>query len=258
MRPIAAIIVVEALRMVVAFTANVSAQTTKPAATTPRSPAPELTHVNPHPQVDATRALALRLPETKLQDVPLEEAIASLQNLSGANIHVNWRALETVNVARQTPITLRMQPLPLRKLLRYVLTEADGAGQATFCAEDGVIEVTTRELADRRLITKVYPVEDLLLTVPDFTDAPQFQLQSSGGGGGGGGAQQLFGTTGGGAQQSTPKSERGQELVRLVMQTVQPEVWRENGGTASIRFFRGRLIVTAPRSVHEQIGGTLE
>ncbi len=42
------------------------------------------------------------------------------------------------------------------------------------------------------------------------------------------------------------------------MDTVEPEVWRENGGTASIRYFRGRLIITAPRSVHEQIGGAID
>jgi hypothetical protein len=35
-------------------------------------------------------------------------------------------------------------------------------------------------------------------------------------------------------------------------------VWRQNGGPASIRFFNGTLIVTAPRSVHEAIGGPLE
>jgi hypothetical protein len=31
-----------------------------------------------------------------------------------------------------------------------------------------------------------------------------------------------------------------------------------NGGTAAIRFFNGSLIVTAPRSVHESLGGLVD
>jgi hypothetical protein len=212
-------------------------------------------------QIDAKRALSARMPETTLTNVRLEDAIAFLQDVSGANIHVNWRALEMVNITRQTPLTLRMSPMPLRKLLKYVLTEADAQNLATFYADDGVIEVTTRALADGRLITRVYPVDDLLLTIPNFTDAPTFQLQgaqTSGGGGGGSGQSFLGGGTTAEDNEPTNKNHRGQRLVRLVMDTVQPDVWRENGGTASIRFFRGRLIVTAPRSVHEQIGGAID
>ncbi|HEV2295090.1 MAG TPA: hypothetical protein VGR35_14645 [Tepidisphaeraceae bacterium] len=242
-----------------------TAQATRPSATPQKSPPAKIESGRPQPvtQVDAKRALAMRMPETKLTDARLEDAIAFLQDTSGANIHVNWRALESVNITRETPVTLRMSPMPLRKLLKYVLTEADGQNLATFYADDGVIQVTTRELSDQRLITKVYPVEDLLLTIPDFTDAPQFQLQgtqTSGGGGGGGSGQSLLGSGNLGQEENTRagKNQRGQELVQLVMDTVQPEVWRENGGTSSIRFFRGRLIVTAPPSVHEQIGGAID
>jgi hypothetical protein len=242
------------------------AQTTRPGAApaNPQAAKPDATGKSPAlTQVDAKRALVMKMPETKLSNARLEDAIQFLQDTSGANIHVNWRALETVNVTRETPVTLRMSPMPLRKLLKYVLTEADSAGLATFYADDGVIEVTTRDLSDKRLITKVYPVEDLLLTIPDFTDAPQFQLGGqtavSGGGGGGGSSQSILGSgTNSQEQNQTTKAGRGSELVQLVMDTVQPEAWRENGGTASIRFFRGRLIVTAPRSVHEQLGGAVD
>ena len=238
------------------------AQTTKPAA------APAAAAVKPSPraaaaaQVDAKRALATRMPEMKLGSVRLQDAVEFLQDTSGANIHVNWRALETVNITRETPVDLRLQSMPLRKLIQYLLMEADGQGLTTFYAEDGVIEITTRELADQRLITKVYPVEDLLLTIPDFTDAPDFSLQQaqvSGGGGGGGSGQSLLGNAATGDENNrVANAARGQELVELVMNTVEPEAWRENGGTGSIRYFRGRLIVTAPRSVHEKIGGAVD
>jgi hypothetical protein len=46
--------------------------------------------------------------------------------------------------------------------------------------------------------------------------------------------------------------------VDLIVQTVYPNMWVQNGGKASIRFFNGNLIVTAPRSVHEAIGGPVD
>lgn len=264
MRRITAFVVAVAVLLTVSFGAQpASAQTTRPSGAQLKSPPAkiEASRVQPFSQVNAKRALSTRMPETKLTDARLEEAIEFLQDMSGANIHVNWRALETVNITRETPVTLRMSPMPLRKLLKYVLTEADGQNLTTFYADDGVIEVTTREMADRQLITKVYPVEDLLLTIPNFTDPPTFQLQpaqTSGSGGGGSGQSLLGSGTTTEENTQTTKNARGQELVQLVMDTVQPDVWRENGGVASIRFFRGRLIVTAPRSVHEQIGGAVE
>jgi hypothetical protein len=271
MRRIAASVV--AVLLVASLAARASAQTTKPSTgTAPTAVAPGKTQplkieagqkaTLQSGQNDAKRALGMRLPETKLSNVRLEDAIEFLQDASGANIHVNWRALESVNITRETPVNVRVQSLPLRKVLKYVLTEADGQNLITFYAEDGVIEITTREMADQRLITKVYPVEDLMLQIPDFNDAPQFQLQqsnqTSGRGGGGGGGQSLLGSTNNQQNETANRATRGQEIVQLIMDTVQPEIWRENGGTATIRFFRGKLIVTAPRSVHEQIGGAVE
>ncbi len=234
------------------FGSGLSAQTTKRTATKLQTGELVTQHVS------ANRALSSRLPEIKLGDVRLEDAIAFLQDTSGANIHVNWRALQTVKITRQTPVTLRMQSQTLRSLLKYLMMEVDGEALATFYADDGVIEITTRELADARLVTKVYPVHDLLLTIPDFTDAPSFSLQSPQVSGGGAGQSLLGNTAAGQDNVQVSKLARGERLVRLVQDTVQPEIWRENGGSASIRFFRGRLIVTAPRSVHEQIGGAVD
>jgi hypothetical protein len=44
----------------------------------------------------------------------------------------------------------------------------------------------------------------------------------------------------------------------MIRETIRPEIWRENGGTASIRYYNGHLVVTAPRSVHEALGGAIE
>jgi len=54
------------------------------------------------------------------------------------------------------------------------------------------------------------------------------------------------------------KTERADALVKMIREVIRPEIWRENGGEASIRYYNGNLVVTAPRSVHEALGGPLE
>ena len=213
------------------------------------------------------RTLDRSLPEMKFTGVTFGEAIDFLRDVSGLNIHVNWKALEPQNVTADTPVNIRVRAVSMRKVLNLLLSEASGGDTLAWYVDGGVIEVTTKEMADRKVYTKVYPVDDLIMDVPDFTNAPNFSLQSTsqqgqgggGGGGGGGSSTGLFENADQDRNNKEPtksKTERGEELVQLVKDLVQPEVWADNGGTATIRYFNGSLIVTAPRSVHEAIGGS--
>jgi hypothetical protein len=193
-----------------------------------------------------------------------------IRDVSGANISVNWKALEATGVTRDSQVNLHLTNISLRKALEMLLTETAGGDAITYVVDQGVIEVTTREMADKRMVTRVYPVEDLIMIIPDFTDPPQFSLeaaQNGGGGGGGGGGQggqqaqatnQLLamgGTAGANTEQVKTKAERAQELVDLIEAVVFPDIWKENGGTSSVRYYNGMLVVTAPRTVQESIGG---
>jgi hypothetical protein len=213
-----------------------------------------------HGQVNTTRRVLSRtLPEMKLTGVSFGEAVDFLRDVSGANIHVNWKALEEQNVTADTQVNLRLRSVSLRKVLNLLLSEAGGGEALAFYVDAGVIEITTKEMADKKVYTRVYPVEDLVTDIPDFVDAPDFSLQSSTqqSQGGGGGSQGLFSNQSGERDREPVKTkeERGAELVALITETIRPDVWADNGGTATIRYFRGSLVVTAPRSVHEQLGG---
>ena len=213
-------------------------------------------------EVTPSLALTKKLPELRFTQIPLADAIDHVREATGANIHVNWRALELLNVTREMPTSLNLRDVTARRALQALLDETGVGDFLTFYVDEGVIEVTTQEISDTKLLTRVYPVEDLVLEVPNFA-GPTFNLQqsntTSGGGGGGGSGGSLLqgsGDTGQGQGQTT-KAARADGLVKLIIETVRPEVWRENGGTASVRYFNGHLIVTAPRSVHEQLGGKI-
>src|SRR2546421_7564942 len=210
-------------------------------------------------RVDNSRiTLDRRVYTVALKSVSLSDAIDSIRDMTGANLHVNWRALALLNITRQTPISLQLRDVPLRKVLQMLLDDA-APGQCTFYVEDGVIEVTTKQIADAQLITKVYPVQDIVMDVPNF-NAPPVNLSTSAGNGGGrvsGGGSSPFANNSSEqtAQQQTPKSkdQRSEDLVTLIKESVQPEIWRDAGGTATIRQFNGVIIVTAPRSVHDAL-----
>jgi hypothetical protein len=213
------------------------------------------------------------LPEVKFENVALKDALEFIRDVSSANIHVNWRAIEIAGVSQDTNVNMHLRNVSLRKTLDLLLSEAGGGTALTYYVDQGVIEVTTKELADKEMLTQVYPVQDLVVEIPDFTDAPNVGLlasSSSGSGqttgsgstgsssstGLGGGGSSIFNqNSSSGSDKTKTREERGQDLVALIRDTVYPNIWRENGGSASIRYWNGYLVVTAPRSVQEAIGG---
>ena len=105
---------------------------------------------------------------------------------------------------------------------------------------------------------QLYDVRDLLYEVPNFSAVPSLDLdqilqQSSSSGGGGGGSIFADDDTGGGDARS--EAALAQELIDLVITNIESEQWEDNGGDgASIRYYRGSLIVNGPDYIHRQLG----
>jgi hypothetical protein len=223
----------------------------------------------------ASQILDTIQPDLRFDNVPLSEALDFIRDTSSANVYVDWKSLEAVNVDRDSLINIHLHNVTLRKALTVILNEAGAGGLLTFFLDDNVLEITTQAKADSILFTMVYPVQDLLITVPNFQPQDVNGVASSLSSGGGS-SQQLGGgnsstslNSGGGSNSFSSSSssattdiqtqkQMGTDLVTLIMETVRPEIWRQNGGTSSITFFNGNLIVTAPRSVQEAIGGSLD
>jgi hypothetical protein len=242
--------------------------------------APSVAPAGPAAVAKAGRGLLdQRLPEVKFTNVSLKDAIEFIRDVTGANIHVNWRAIETAGVSQDTNVNMHLREVQVRKALNLLLSEA-GTGTLAYYVDQGVIEITTKELADKDMFTRVYPIGDLIVEVPDFNNPPDLSLLATstggssgsgggsrsggggsggyggGGGGGGGGSGGLFGGKNNqNADKTKTRAERTDDLLALIRETVYPDIWRENGGPASIRYYNGSLVVTGPRSVHEALGG---
>ncbi|MEM8874995.1 MAG: hypothetical protein AAGD32_12160 [Planctomycetota bacterium] len=194
------------------------------------------------------QALQRRIPRVELVDVPVNEAIDFYRDVTGLNVVVNWNAIELIGIDRNTPVTLKVSNVTSRQMLNLILRDA-GQGELAYLIDDNVITVTTREQASRTMVTKVYDIRDLIMPVPNFT--PDFDIGDFGGGGGGFGGGGDFGDNG---EEMSPE-DMAELIIDIIRETVRPDVWQENGGFASIRYFDGTLIITAPQDVHELIGG---
>lgn len=206
------------------------------------------------PAQSSSRALDRIAPQIDFRDVPMVDVFEYLRDTLQVNLFVNWPALEAAGIDPNQPINLRLRNVSYRKILDLVLSESGSGDLLSWYVADNVVHVTLKELADQDLVTRIYPVMDLLIEFPNFAqNAPDFDLGQTTSTGGGG--QSPFGGGGTGrAGQKEDLEARAQKLIDLIMDVVEPDVWFENGGRSRIRFFQGNLIVTAPRPVQEKIG----
>lgn len=192
-----------------------------------------------------------RTPAVQFDRVALEDVFEFMRDTAGLNLHVNWPALEAAGVDRSVPIQLKLRNIKLGKVMDLALSQAAVPGTPlTWYVSDNIVYITTKQLADQDMVTMIYPIQDLLVEVPNFRP-PTFTPSS---GGEGGGSGDVFGTSENQDRETGSMQERGEEIVELIMTLVEPDVWVENGGFARIRYFNGNLIITAPRSVQRKIG----
>jgi len=217
-------------------------------------------------QVSARKALDAPIKQLTVDGVSLEKTLKYLRDVSGANFVINWKVLEQAGVTKDIIITLDVKDLSLRKMMRLVLDQASPNAQLVFDASENVITVTTQEEADKHLVTKVYTVDDLLIQATNKQPPPMGLgvVNVNDGNGGVGMGGRAFdrpaesGHNGAEIGDSARKQKSGDELAALIRDAIRPNIWKENGGTASVRYAMGKLIVTAPISVQEAIGGPVE
>ena len=209
---------------------------------------------------EARTQLDKRLPAAKLDNVALADALDFLHDISGVNITVDWKSLEAKGISKNAQINLNLHDVSAAKVLTLILSEAGPGDLLTYYIDQNVVQITTREIADEKMITMVYYVMDLLQPNPQF----DYTIQNINGGSaqvtGGGGSSGQSSIQTGGTQGNTGKTmdDKANDLIKLIETVVRPDVWRDNGGQASMAFLNGNLIVTAPRSVQEAIGGPVD
>jgi hypothetical protein len=131
--------------------------------------------------------------ETSLQftESPLSDVITYIKERHKIPIQLDTAALDTAGVTTDSPVTIDVEGISLKSAMRLMLKSIE----LTYTVRDEVLLITTPEEVDNALVTKVYPVADLVVPIQNV----QIGGGLGGGGGGlGGGGGGLGGGGGGG------------------------------------------------------------
>ena len=159
--------------------------------------------------------------ETTLQfiETPLADIADFIAEKHDINVILDERALEEIGIGTDTPLTFNAKRISLRSALRLMLKEAD----CETIIRDGALVITSDWEAEEYVVTKVYPLRPLIGKRPLSDD-----------------------------------DDAGDEILDVIVTTVQPESWSEVGGAGSIRVLRNSLIVANTPRVQEEVDELLD
>ncbi|MDB5331059.1 MAG: hypothetical protein JWP03_2210 [Phycisphaerales bacterium] len=103
------------------------------------------------------------LHDVEFEAVPAEQVVKNLERRCRIHIIVNWDALGTARVARETPITLSSPSVTLSDALCAIFQTDEVGRHVTLNALDDTLTVSTVDtFRDNELTVRVYDVRDLL------------------------------------------------------------------------------------------------
>jgi hypothetical protein len=206
-------------------------------------------------EAEQTRIQLHQRTDLDMTDVSLANVLTFLSESTKIPIVIDPHLQQDTGVdPAQAMVTLHARQHTLEQALRMILPEGTG-----YRVEDDHIVIASREKSNPlRLVS--YPVQDIVAEIPDFGDSvPRFNLtsalnQTNQGGGGG---------AGGGLWEDVNKDEEkagatGQKIIDMIKKFVtatDPRIaaWEDLGGTASIEYYNGFLLVTQTDAGHRKV-----
>ncbi|MDA1050188.1 MAG: hypothetical protein O3C40_06875 [Planctomycetota bacterium] len=148
-------------------------------------------------------------------DAPLSDVCAAIQEELGIDVVLDVKALEDFGIDSGTPITRSLGGISNRSFLNLLLSETE----LTYTKHLGALWITTPEKAEARLVTKVYPVGDLLGRDPTLVE-----------------------------------SQRDHSLLLQTIQAnIAPDSWDNVGGPGAIEGIHNAIVVSHTYDIHEQV-----
>ena len=212
------------------------------------------------PESGAQQWIKQNVESVTFDETPFEDVIRWTRGRPGdMNVVVKWHVLEVLGVDRDAPVTLELKNVPLWKVLHFVLEQASPDVPLGYCGEENVLPITLQEElnAPRNFIIRAYPVTDLVRNFMNVHSAPSIRLSSLQQMTSGGGMASSVFTEGDGDEDDEPLGDRVQRVLQMLLNTVEPESWSENGGQGTAMAVRDVIIVNNSIEVHEKIGGAI-
>jgi hypothetical protein len=188
--------------------------------------------------------LASQKIEVEFENTPLNDALGVIRSHTGYNIILDPKSAAE---HESKTVTLKLKNLSVKSILRIMLNNND----LTMVYRQGVLVVVPKSEVDKKVVTKVYDVRDLLYTIKSFP-GPKVELVAP---------EATGGTALSGAIFEIDTSSEGtiteDFLTTLIPQsTGGKEGWSANEN-ASITVVNNMLVVTQTEKVHAEVADLL-
>jgi type II secretory pathway component GspD/PulD (secretin) len=198
-------------------------------------------------------------------DTPLSSVVSFLNAVTQLNFDVDWEKLQEAGIDKEAQVTLNLSNVPVRTVIERVLEKVsrDSSNGAWYAVNDGVVMISSKQDINKKRSLQIYDIRDLLIEVPNYGDAPEFDLQSvlqSSGGRGSSSSQSPFKDNGQNGNKTIRKTidERTDDLIKIITSNIDEQGWQENGGEiGAIQRLQGSLIITNTPANHRAIHGLL-
>jgi hypothetical protein len=197
----------------------------------------------------------------------LSDALASFQALSGLPLRIEWSALADLGIAKDDVIDVHVHDVPPLVALKAIAAtiNADIDRPVVEAAAGQIVLTSPRGLGAFRELA-MYDVADILAD-PMLIDAVAAAVRAQRAAeqhigakeeeeaeGKGDDANSTAGSTAGSAAAFSPLTARGDRLIEIIVDHIDPEGWDDNGGSRGrMSHEAGRLLVTATPSTHQAL-----
>jgi len=191
------------------------------------------------------RTLMAGKPKMEFENTPIKDALKALADSGGFSV-VFDQALEEGGLDLSTrPVSLRASGMTYEEAINLILPRECG-----YRVEAGYVLVTTLEKSYLPLRVCVYSIQLTLAEIPDFTDAPRFEVGNvlAQAAQRGGGATGLFTNP---AQPATTQATATPDRIIAMIKKMVTNAsdrriapWDDEGGPATIQYSGGKLIVS--------------
>ncbi|NNM27290.1 MAG: hypothetical protein HKO59_15115 [Phycisphaerales bacterium] len=225
------------------------------------------------PQVKTLQTLLYGRVTVNFDETPAREAIEFIANTLG--VPIAGRYLDDPaghGIDPDLPISLRAADLTGLDAIELVLEQCSADEPSTWQLTRRGLEVGTKERlsAPAARSLRTYPIEAMLFEPTRYDDAPKLGIfidnpvydpyagpYTPPGASGSFSSRGVVVNQSGRSGTGTPdRTARANELIELIIATVEPLAWIQNGGEwASVQYHDGFLVVRAPDYIHRQLGG---
>lgn len=156
----------------------------------------------------------------KMEQVSITEVAETVGKWCGINVWIDIKALEEVGVGADVPLTFHGNRVTAEVALDRLLAPVE----LTWTVMDGLLILTTPEVVETHLSTRIYNVRDLLAKSFSSDGSTQYDFDS---------------------------------LIELIEGTIQPNTWDTVGGPGSIKEYSNdfdvALVISQTTDVHGEI-----